>query len=314
MEIARLDVDSLLAGPLGSWLTEQATVREAAKQKASSRLFHALLVVLPLAGIMWVIAPFDVETKLWLTLLPAGAAFAWSELPKWAAVKQVKIGINQAIAGALGLSYECEIGPCDRFERAKSYGLVPTHKRAGFEDRWSGDLGTTPFSLFEAHLEERRGSGKNRRWVTVFRGAIMAFGFGRTFHSTTLVQRAGRHTSLFGGKKDSITLDGHRLDCVDLVHPGFEDAFDVYSDDQVEAHYLVNPLYIERLIALEQAFAGRNIRALFSAGEMIVAIEIGDMFESGSIDAGDDRALIARTIDQFGKMAKLAAALDQPRR
>jgi len=309
--IARPDVDTLLAGPLGQWLAGQATLREAAKKQSANRLFWALLVVLPLAGAMWVLAPMEVETKFWFTLLPAGAAWWWSQGPKRKAIKQVKTGINEAIAASLGLSYECDIEPDGVFEKAKNFGLMPSYDRASFEDRWAGSFGAMPFSLHEAHLQERRGSGKNTRWVTVFQGPIMAFGFGRSFLGTTLVQRSGRYRKLFGGTKDSIVLDGLRLDYVDMVHPGFEDVFDVFSDDQVEARYLVHPVYIERLVALEQSFAGKNIRALFSAGELVVAVENENMFESGSIEARDDRALIERTIGQFARMTDLADALNE---
>ena len=95
--------------------------------------------------------------------------------------------------------------------------------------------------MFEAHLEVQKGSGKNRRWVTVFRGAIITMGYGKSFHGTTLLQRANKHKSWFGlgGQKDSVKFDGHELANVDLVHPEFEDRFAVWSDDQVEARYLI---------------------------------------------------------------------------
>ena len=92
----------------------------------------------------------------------------------------------------------------------------------------------------------------------MFRGTILTVGFNRDFHGTTLVTRAKRHKSFFGlgGRKETINVDGAQLDYVDMVHPQFEDAFDVYSTDQVEARYIVHPLYIERLIAIETAFSG----------------------------------------------------------
>jgi hypothetical protein len=38
------------------------------------------------------------------------------------------------------------------------------------------------------------------------------------------------------------------------------------------------------------------------------------MFESGSLDAGDDRALLERTITQFTALAELAARLNERER
>lgn len=51
-----------------------------------------------------------------------------------------------------------------------------------------------------------------------------------------------------------------------MVHPDFEDAFTVFTTDQTEARYLVHPTYIERLIALENAFQGKDIKTLFKDG------------------------------------------------
>ena len=87
--------------------------------------------------------------------------------------------------------------------------------------------------------------------------------------------------------------------------------FTVWSNDQVEARYLVHPEYMERLVAIEQAFSGDNIRALFREGELLIVMESGNMFESGSLDAEDDRHLLERTIAQFGALADLAARLNE---
>jgi hypothetical protein len=307
-------VDALMAGPLGAWLTEQAAVREEAKKKASGRLFWGLLAAIVPIVVLWVFVPFDIEGKFWISAVSAMGVVWWSQGPKRAAVKRVKSGINDAIADALGLTYQCDIEPDDTFAKVAKFGLLPSHDRVRCEDRWSGTVDGKPFTLFEAHLEERRGSGKSRHWVTVFRGPIMAFGFNRRFHGTTIVQRAGAYRKFFGGKREEIEVAGLALGYVDMVHPGFEDAFDVYSNDQVEARYLVHPVYIERLIALETAFSGHDIRTLFDGGQLLVALENENMFESGSIEAKDDRAKLAEAVEQFARMAELADALNEPQR
>jgi hypothetical protein len=311
--IARPSVDQLLAGPLGGWLEQQTLAREEAKKQASNRLFIAGMIGLPLLAFVWILTPIGLELKLFGSAFAAMGAFAWSQAPKSKAKKAVKIGINSALAEALGIDYAHELQPGAAFAFCKKYELVPSYDREKFEDEWSGMLDGRRFRLFEAHLEEKRGSGKNQTWVTVFRGAILTIGFARAFHGTTLVQRAGQHRKLLGlgGRKDSVSFGGHRLDCVDLVHPQFADAFDVWSDDQVEARYLVHPAYVERLIALEESFHGQDIRALFTGGDVVIALKSENMFESGSIDATQDRARLEETIEQFGKLADLAEALDE---
>ncbi len=309
--IERPDVDTLMTGELGQWLESQVSVREAAKAKTGNRRWIVVGAVL-CAGVFALIAlPVNIVTLMWICGIVGVLGFAWSEHPKKMAIKRVKDGINTAIAQSLGFTYEqkCEAG--EAFVLAKFCRLVPSHDRARFEDKWSGNFGDVPFSLHEATLSERRGSGKNKRWVTVFRGLIMSVGYNRRFHGTTLLVRDNAHRSFFGGKKDHIKVNDTHLDYAVMVHPDFEDAFDIYTSDQVEARDLIDPVYVERLIALERAYKGKDIGTIFHEGSLIVAVKTGDMFESGSIEARDDRARLQQTLDQFGKLADLAATLNR---
>lgn len=307
---ARADVDSLLAGQLGDWLQGQVAVRAQAKDKAHWRWTVAAAILLPLLAFLWFGPDWDIEPKLWLTGLPIAGAYAWGQVPITRAKKQVKIGINDAIARSLGLAYAHDVDPGDEWGHVEAFGLVPDFDRKSFEDSWRGALGGHDFHLYEAHLEERRGSGKNRRWVTVFRGAIIRMASDRTFHGVTLLQRAGKHTRFFGGKKDSVKLGGRVLQCVDMVSPEFEDVFDLWSTDPVEAHWLAHPTYVEKLVDLERAFHGKNVRTLFIDGDLLIAIESGNMFESGSIDHRDDDAKVRECSEQFGTLAGLAETLN----
>ena len=265
-------------------------------------------------ALLWFGPNWDPEAKVIVSLVAAGVAAAWGYAPRAKAIKETKLGINNAIAGALGLSYEMEFEPGHGFDLARRYALVPSYDRASFDDRWSGPLGPRAFTLHEAHLEEERGSGKNRHYVTVFRGAILTITFDRQFHGTTILERADKHRSWFGGARDTIKLDGKQLDYVDMVNPEFSDTFSVWSDDQVEARYLVHPVYVERVLAVEKAFQGKNVRTLFIDGELVIAIESEDMFESGSMHASEDRARVERCVDQFMTLVGLCEALNEPAR
>jgi hypothetical protein len=315
--IERPNVDALLAGPLGEWLARQAGVREEAKRKSNRRFLIASLVLLPVLALFWVAQLFgdwNEELKMFLSFAGLAGGGGWAYAPRAKAIKETKRGINRAIAESLGLAYADEFEPGHGFELAKTYQMVPSHDRSSFEDLWSGDLAGRAFTLHEAHLEEQRGSGKNRRWVTVFRGAILTIAFDRQFHGTTLLEREKKHRKLFGGQKDYVEFAGHRLDCADMVHPEFEDLFSVWSDDQVEARYLVHPRYIERLVEVERAFGGQNVRALFKGGELAICVESGNMFESGSLDPKDDRARVETCVNQFMTLVELCQALNEPAR
>jgi hypothetical protein len=312
----RADVQSLMQGELGQWLAQQTTMREQAKEKAWSRWTWSAVVLMPVLAFLWFGTQWGGTFLCVITFFAVVGAGIWGYQPIAAAMKTIKVGINSAIARSLGISYEHDVQPGAEFEMAKTYGLLPRYDRSGFEDRWFGALEGHRFNLYEAHLEEQRGSGKNRHWVTLFRGAIIDMDFGRSFHSTTLLQRKGKHKKWFGlgGTKDEIKFDGHRLAYIDQVHPAFDDVFEIFSDDQVEARVLVHPSYVEHLLALERVFKGKAVRALFAKGQVIVAVESGDLFESGALDAEGDRVRVEETAEQFATLAGLALALNQNQR
>lgn len=312
----RNDIEGLMAGGLEEWLAGQAGMRDSARKQATSRWVGSAAILMPVLAFVWFSPLAETPVALIVTFIGIGAGMWWGYLPIDAASRAIKVGINSAIAAAHGLTYSSEAEPGTEFEAARTYGLVPGFDRSAFEDRWHGTLEGHAFELYEAHLEERRGSGKNRRWVTVFKGPVITMAFGRTFHSTTLLERAGKHRKWLGlgGASDHVDFDGHRLARVDQVHPSFGETFALYSDDQVEARVLVHPSYVEHLLRLEGAFEAREMRALFMQGRVIIALEAGDLFESGGMNARDDRANAERAAHQFGALAGLALAINQNER
>lgn len=311
--IERPDADALLAGPLGGWLDEQLGLRAETKEKAQRRFLVAvgLAAAVAFVVILWG-AP--VVTALQLGGLVGAGGWIWSEWTKRPVVSRIKGGINEAIARSLGLSYSLAVADEGNFRLAREFGMLPSYDSARLEDAWWGEVGGHPFHLHEAKLTEQRGSGKSRRTVTVFEGVILSVGFARRFSGTTLIERDGKRDGLlglFGREKDAITVAGLRLSRMDTVDPTFDEKFDVWTDDQTEAHYLIHPEYIERLVALESAFGARKLRALFRDGRLMVLFETVNQFESGSLEASEDRRLLQQAIAQFGALADLAVRINE---
>jgi hypothetical protein len=312
----RTNIEGLMQGGLGDWLAGQDAMRAAAKEKAALRWTWGAVLLLPVLAFLWFGPSLPPGLMLVITVAGTAAVALWGYRPIAAARQAIKIGINSAIAASFGVSYVHDVETGTEFEAAQTYGLVPGFDRSSFEDRWHGTLEGHAFDLYEAHLEEQRGSGWNQRWVTVFRGPIIQMEFGRSFHSTTLLERADKHRKWLGlgGASDHISFDGHRLDRVDQVHPTFAEVFALYSDDQVEARVLVHPSYVEHLLALESAFSAKELRALFTRGEVIIAVEAENMFESGAMDPASDRARAEEAARQFTALAGLALAINQNER
>lgn len=312
--IERPDAAQLLAGPLGSWLAAQNAEREAMKQKCAKVRMTGIGTAVAIAAVI-VFLTGRVQLAMIVGFFIGTAALGIAEFIQRPLINRLKGGINGEIARALGLNFAVEVARDQPFARAKQFDMVPGYDSEYFQDRWWGNLGQRPFSLHEAKLTEQRGSGKSRRTVTVFEGSIMAIGFARRFAGTTLIEGDGeRRKFLIGPEKERATIGGIEMQRLDLSHPDFEARFSVWSNDPVESQYLVHPSYVERLLEIERAFTGKNIRALFHEGDLVIVLETGNLFESGSLEAGDDRALLERSIEQFGSLADLAAQLNERER
>jgi hypothetical protein len=309
-------VDHLMQTGLGQWLDEQAGMRAAAKEQAATRWTWGAAILMPVLALLW-FGPEAFAFYRWVgTVGGIIAVIWWGYKPIEAATRTIKVGINSAIARAHGVQYSHDVEPGPEFEAARHYGLVPEHDRSEFEDRWYGTLEDHAFNLYEARLEKRKGFGQNESWETVFEGVVIQMGFGRPFRSTTLLQRAGEHRKWFGlgGAKDSVSFKGHRLGYVEQVHPEFAQRFGLFSDDPVEARVLVHPSYVEHLLRLERAFRAKELRALFTAGQVIIAVEGRNLFESGSLDPAQDRMRAEEAAEQFAALAGLALAINQNQR
>ncbi len=305
--IALPDVDTLMANGLSDWLQAKNAERAKAREQVLWTQIGGVAVAALVAIILGLVG-VPIQLVAFAATLIGGGAFAWAAKIRKTMVDSLKAEMNGAVAGALAINYSVECAPGAEFDLAGQFDLLPGHDDSYFQDLWHGEIGGTQFTLYEAKLTEERGSGKNRRTVTVFEGVVLQFKFARPFLSTTLVRRDGFKFTLFGEDKN---FDGVRLERVKMVDPGFEEAFDVYSNDQVEGRYLVHPSYCERLLELERDFYGSNLAALFHSGFLVVTIKATQMFESATLDPAQDRELLARTIDQFGSMTRLIHLLNE---
>ncbi|MDJ0922548.1 MAG: DUF3137 domain-containing protein [Henriciella sp.] len=213
----------------------------------------------------------------------------------------------QPVAQQFGLDHVARPGPVRSAIVIQESGLLPSWNRSDYEDHITGERNGISFEFFEAHLEQRRTTrtrnGRTRtRWVTVFRGQCLRFDFHKRFHGRTLVLRDAGILNRFGSVRD--------LQRARLESPDFEDTFEVYTSDQVEARYLLTPDLMQRLLDLENTFRGSGLRCAFVDGELQIVLEGADLFEPGSMftpldnpdrirDLLDDFAAVFNLIDSF---------------
>ncbi|WP_051279629.1 DUF3137 domain-containing protein [Hellea balneolensis] len=174
-------------------------------------------------------------------------------------------------------------------------------KRASFEDQMSGEAHGAQFTSVETHLERK----SDDKWVTAFRGQLMTLTFPRQFLGTTVVLR---DKGMFQRKKRG---DMKR---VGLVDPVFEKIFEAYSTDQVESRYLLDPVFMQKLVDLERSVDGKNIRFGFLDGKLFIVVETPNRFEAGSMLkplTAPDRT--QKILDEVGAVYDIVDGVMKPR-
>ncbi|GGH07260.1 hypothetical protein GCM10007420_24940 [Glycocaulis albus] len=273
---------------LEPWLEGLESRRKAAARRlvlGSVGGIAAGLVVIALGFAVGVPFPFTMMGGV----ITAFSIAAIAGVPFYKLRDEVKHGLNDRLADAFSLRYAPKPDSPAHFDSFRSHGLIPhSHKRA-FEDHFSGEAHGAEFELYEAELKQRRRSKKRTYYVTVFRGVLIGIAFPRTIEGVTLITRdQGIFNALDGLTRSA---RGRKLERIGLVDPKFERIFQVYGTDQVMARYLMTPTFMERVLALETALKGKNVRGVFDEGlaegfgkgELLLAAETGNLFEPGSL-------------------------------
>lgn len=259
-------------------------------------------IALVLAIVAWV---FTRELTLPMVIgifgAVAGSIWAYQALANLS--KKLKREYCGAIAEAMGATYRILGFEPPAFDRIRGLSLVPGFARSKFEDNFSGAHRGASFELYEAHLEQRRSDSKGRtHYTTVFRGQLIRLHFPREFLGTTIVRRDAGVFNAFGGGDSN----GQKLERVRLVDPKFERIFEVWGTDQTEARYLVHPVMMERLMELEIALHGKRVRCGFEGGDLLIAVEGGNLFEPGDLFKPlVDPARARRIVDEIAGVVRV---------
>lgn len=237
----------------------------------------------------------------------------WAYQPLAKVGQTLKQQYCSAIADAMGATFTIGTFQPPAFDRLRAMNLVPGFARSKFEDLFSGHYKNSAFELYEGHLEQRHTDSKGRtRYTTVFRGQLIRMHFPREFLGVTIVRRDAGVFNVFGGGK----AQGQKLQRVGLVDSRLEKAFEVWGTDQVEARYLLHPVMMERLLELETKLHGKRLRCAFEAGDLLVAVEGGNLFEPGDlfkplVDPARARRLVNEISGVFGVMDQVLTAQAQ---
>lgn len=200
-----------------------------------------------------------------LTFVVLGAIYGWVTAPKRAYAKAYKQEIMPAIAGLFGLRFDVDGKiPIHEMQATK---IVPTHDRYKSEDYFEGSHKGARIRFSEIDLQQRRRSNKRTYYVSVFKGMAILIDLPRPkFFGHTIITADGNSASEWM-KEKSLGLQR-----ADLVDPVFEKKYSVFTNDQVEARYLIDPAMIERIVKLQHSHVAEGISASYKDKRILVLI------------------------------------------
>jgi len=138
------------------------------------------------------------------------------------------------------------------------------------DEEFSGCFANTTFSLSEEEIT--KGSGKHKKWV--FNGIFIAIRMHKPIHGHTAIFNC----SLFD--KPFIL----KLEKVEIEDPEFMKENYIYSSDQIEARFILTPIFIERLKALKMAFNSERVDIAFFDDYALLALHCSkNLFETFTI-------------------------------
>lgn len=252
-----------------------------------------LLISLPIA----LLSLFACLFSPFFLIIPLGLAL-WTFAPLYYYKLAVKEKVFPHVFRFFGSDFEYYPQGFLSIRELRPSGLIPNYDNSRTEDYIKGTYNGVGLEITEAHLTDKRtsGSGKNRstRHVTVFKGIFIRLTMNKRFNGKTVVRRDGG----FLGNLLKGTFS--KLDTVRLEDPVFEKAFEVYTDDQVEARYLLTTSFMERLLKLGAIIedpktpldnitsllssSKSNIQASFYDSQLLLMIPSKkDRFETASI-------------------------------
>jgi len=239
---------------------EEKRVRWNEQQRKRMVVFYVALAVVVPAGIAAAFV-LDFVFAIAIAVMILGGAYFWATGPSREYRKAFKSEVLPKVAGYFGeFRYAAEGKiPMTRLSPSK---IIPSYDKYNAEDLFEGTYEGVSVTWNEAHLTETRGSGKNRRTVTTFRGLFIELGMNKRFNGHTVVRRDAGIFNFLGGLSS--------LERIKLEDPEFEKKYEVYGSDQVEARYLLTPAFMERLQTLENVIGAQGLEAAFFDEKLLI--------------------------------------------
>lgn len=272
---------------LNETLADLRELRDATRKKALtiSAVIIAVTVLLSLGTIvldgsilMFVLVSGIICAVVVYTQMMNGVRLKYKKIVVPSLLKEIDPGLAYNPTGCI---------PKEEFRRSKIFS-ESADSYAG-EDLVFGSYRGIPIRFSELKVQEKHSDGKNTTYHTFFAGIFMVADFNKDFkYSHWVLPDTAEATfgQVFGNFLQKLNLPG-RGHMTRMEDPAFEKKFVVYTEDDVEARYILTPKLMHTMLKLSERFrkGASRIGFAFMNSNVYVAIPIEggrDLFEMPS--------------------------------
>lgn len=236
------------------------------KRKKIALVLVPLLLALSLWAAISILQNMGSGGGFFLPILVISLAPMWVYSPKRKYTKIYKKTFIPMVAKLFGnFTYELK-GKIDEYILLPSK-IMPEYDRYTSEDYFTGQYKNTQIQFSEIDLAIKKKNKNSTYYHSVFKGlAILFKNPNKRFYGHTIIDQNS------SGMMEWFKEKAHGLKRANLVDPKFEKIYDVYTNDQVEARYLIHPLIIERLTDLSERYHGKKLTAAFYEDKFLILI------------------------------------------
>jgi len=264
------DFDRLYDRQIAPQVAGLEETRLACRKSFFWRLLTVGAVLLLVFAASRIFTGISLEITLLLVALVAVGGFFWLRGPFRKFDSAARDLIMPAVCDLFGeVDYERRPAGYPTLQLFEYVGAVPGFSRSSLEDLFTGRHRNTHYAMVEAKLRTR---GKRSR--TVFKGLLFTVSVPQKFSAKVLI---GREAGQLLNKLDSWFKKLADMKPVHFQRNDFEAAYEVYSDDPDEARELLNPSFLDNMLAIAQSHDGR-VRAAFIDGWFLLALKSGKSF------------------------------------
>ena len=219
--------------------------RESLHKKFIKRKRQLNFVILPIAALLTIFALLTGEDGSFMYIIPVSfcVGTGWAYKPALDYVRHYKLKVMPILVKMYG-DFTYSLKSNLEVNDIKNLAIAPNFDYLKTEDCVTGKIDDIEFEFTELTLHKRSKNGSNR----VFKGCLVLLSMPFNFNSHTLVKHD------HGKVLNWLTKDNKATEKVALENVDFENKFEVYSNDQVLARYILTPVMMEQLLSLLYAF------------------------------------------------------------